>query len=144
MDRLTIRNADGSVSQPYWPEGGYWKAVVDKLARYEDTGFEPKEVDFCLSGAISPQEAKERYETHKKRYDEWFAWKQAEEQGRLVILPCKVGDTVYRIWKVDGRKPVISTHRIDTVVDIVNQLGRFGKTVFRTREEAEAALAKEG
>lgn len=48
-----------------------------------------------------------------------------------------------QIWEVDGRESVISTHRFDTVAHIVEWLGKFGKTVFLTREEAEAALAKE-
>lgn len=72
------------------------------------------------------------------------AYEDAEEQGLLVRLPCKVGDTVYRIWKVEGRESVIATHRFDTVAHIVEWLPKFGKTVFLTREEAEAALAKEG
>lgn len=69
-------------------------------------------------------------------------YEDAEEQGLLVRLPCKVGDTVYRIWKVDGRESVVSTHCFDTVAHIVEWLDKFGKTVFATREEAEAALAK--
>jgi hypothetical protein len=27
---------------------------------------------------------------------EWAKWKDLEEAGRLVILPCKIGDTVYQ------------------------------------------------
>lgn len=94
--RLTWRRADGAVcprvekgTDIHYIAGEFTQKVYDKLAAYEDTGFEPDEIDFCLSGAISPQEAKERYEAHKKRYDEWFAWKQAEEQGMLVpVVRC--------------------------------------------------------
>lgn len=76
--------------------------------------------------------------------DRLAAYVDAEEQGLLVRLPCKVGDTVYRIWKVNGRESVISTHCFDSLPHIVEWLNKFGKTVFLTREEAEAALAKEG
>lgn len=30
--------------------------------------------------------------------DKLSAYEDAEEQGRLIILPCKVGDTVYKVW----------------------------------------------
>lgn len=76
--------------------------------------------------------------------DKLCEYEDAEEQGLLVRLPCKVGDTVYRIWKVNGRESLISTHCFDSLPHIVEWLNKFGKTVFLTREEAEAALAKEG
>ena len=38
MERLTIRNSDGSVSQP---TGLNWAAALERLAAYEDTGLEP-------------------------------------------------------------------------------------------------------
>ena len=40
MERLTIRNSDGSVSQP---TGLNWAAALERLAAYEDTGLEPCE-----------------------------------------------------------------------------------------------------
>lgn len=65
---------------------------------------------------------------------------EADKDGRLVVLPCKVGDTVYRIFNPPDRKPVISAHTLMSVDYIVRWLDKFGKTVFLTREEAEAAL----
>jgi hypothetical protein len=45
MERLTIRNSDGSVSQP---TSTTIQAVYEKLAAYEDTGLEPEEInDIC-------------------------------------------------------------------------------------------------
>lgn len=41
MERLTIRNSDGSVSQPTDLK---WSEALEKLAAYEDTGVEPEEV----------------------------------------------------------------------------------------------------
>ena len=132
--------------------------VIAKLAAYEDTGFEPDEIDFCLGGAISPQEAMERYEANKKRYDEWVAWKQAEEQGRLVILPCKVGNTVHFIFRgkvYSGLILHINLYKgfktqsitIDVKYSVRGHVlicaEEIGKTVFLSREEAEAALKGE-
>ena len=73
---------------------------------------------------------------------------QAEQAGRLVVLPCKVGDTVY--FTLLGRiieKPVFSIVSFSASARIycagTSEYFRpedFGKTVFLTREEAEAAL----
>ena len=43
MERLTIRNSDGSVSQP---TSTTIQAVFEKLAAYEDTGMKPEEMKF--------------------------------------------------------------------------------------------------
>lgn len=79
---------------------------------------------------------------------------EANKDGRLVMLPCKVGDKLYRVF--DGN---ISEHEVLNMKYFARQgrlgidmtsffpdAGKFiGKTVFLTREEAEKALeAKEG
>ena len=58
---------------------------------------------------------------------------EADKDGRSVVLPCKVGTPVY--WVVDGG--VFECYLNLAAVEEV------GKTVFLTREAAEAALAKE-
>ena len=80
---------------------------------------------------------------------------EADRDGRLVVLPCKVGDIVWA--NLDGmrhtRKCVIEFANIgshvttivfSTVDGLREQYGvnpiSFGKTVFLTREEAERAL----
>ena len=65
---------------------------------------------------------------------------EADRDGRVVVLPCKVGDTVYRIFNPIDREPVISAHTLMSADYIVRWLDKFGKTVFLTREEAEKAL----
>lgn len=57
MNRLTIRNSDGSVSQPMDLR---WADALEKLAAYEDTGLAPEEVaelaaakEAGRSGAVS-------------------------------------------------------------------------------------------
>lgn len=68
----------------------------------------------------------------------------AEEEGRLVVLPCKVGTTVYVIdytWNYgeigDKAKRNYFIKRMSFVYGMINV---FNKTVFLTRKEAEKAL----
>lgn len=49
MERLTIRNSDGSVSQP---TGLNWADALNRLAAYEDTGMTPKEVHDMLEREV--------------------------------------------------------------------------------------------
>lgn len=94
-------------------------------------------------------------------------YETAEDEGRLVVLPCKVGDTVYAILHrrtlctAQGREfeeyscsgceeekcdsyleCFVWENKFATLEWIVGNLRKFGKTVFRTREEAEKALEK--
>ena len=69
---------------------------------------------------------------------------EADKDGRLVVLPCKVGDTVYRLFVGNPDNPVIATLKINTVTEAVKLIGKMGMHkyigTFLTREEAEAAL----
>ena len=64
---------------------------------------------------------------------------QAEQDGRLVVLPCKVGDTVYQI---DAER--VYESEVKGIIFDCDDIGfderAIGKTVFLTREEADAAL----
>ena len=63
-------------------------------------------------------------------------YETAEEDGRLVVLPCKVGTRVYEIYQFCGYGAwEIEEHKIK-----LEDLDKIGKTVFLTREEAEKAL----
>lgn len=76
---------------------------------------------------------------------------EADKDGRCVVLPCKVGDTVWRIVR-DGephitRDEVRDMYFADDMTPCVEMVGgrvtfteKFGKTVFLSREEAEKAL----
>ena len=81
---------------------------------------------------------------------------QAEQDGRLVVLPCKVGDSVY-IPDLDKKIPVkVRVQGISISVSgrTILHFGGYpvecawgdgcGKDWFLTREEAEAALAPKG
>ena len=69
---------------------------------------------------------------------------EADKDGRVVVLPCKVGDTVYLLFAGNPNNPVISTLKINTVAEAVKLIGKMGMHkyigTFRTREEAEKAL----
>lgn len=83
---------------------------------------------------------------------------QSEEQGLLLRLPCKVGDTLYCITPY-VKEPIITAHvlqmnikqfynkRIILRIDVMNKMGEscyflddIGKKIFLSREEAEAKL----
>ena len=69
-------------------------------------------------------------------------YKDLEEQGRLIELPCKVGDTV---WEV-ALLPILPEDGMRAAYIIwgkefeLEDIQDFSKTVFLTKEEAEAKL----
>ena len=83
-------------------------------------------------------------------------YEDLEEQGRLVELPCKIGDTVYVVEDWGYRKElkerevgVITLKGIndfskefweDVYGGVLGNFSDIGKTVFLTKVEAEAAL----
>lgn len=76
-------------------------------------------------------------------------YQQLEEQGRLVKLPCKVGDTIYYINPNENtiNKLVIYSFDIRPLQHFASDymgtrlnFNKFGKTVFLTKSEAEAKL----
>ena len=78
-------------------------------------------------------------------------YEDLEEQGRLIELPCKIGDTVWDIkwWDdttetrvIDGKTYFrrVMKHKVTKSKFKLFDYDNFGKTVFLTKEEAEAAL----
>lgn len=140
MDRLTYRDKDGMAMMK---ERGGWKSGgIDRLAAYEDTGLEPEEiyeVRFLIAAQRDPQKL--------SRLSDLVL---ADQEGRLVVLPCKVGD---HVW-VNGRESIVvwffgykterylHTQFLDNAQYIDVPFSEIGKTVFLTREEA--ALAGKG
>ena len=118
----------------------------ERLKEYEDTGFDPEEIaDF-----MKRWEQTVEIGGMLKKYciDHIRDLLHAEQDGRLVVLPCKVGD---HVW-ADGREAIVvwffgyETERYlhaqfyDNMQYIDIPFTEIGKTVFLTREEAEAAL----
>lgn len=137
MDRLTTSiNETGYCNAPYCQEDCntciFFRAVLDKLAHYEDL----------------------------------------EEQGRLVVMPCKIGDTVWIVgtkclsgkYELKCREfascddctlnnefivfdkefdwRLFSIMKRGTLNKDGNKLFTWGETVFATKAEAEAKLAE--
>lgn len=125
--------------------------LVERLAAYEDTGLTPEEVaalvkdwsDLCTivgeCGGISRVRV----------------LAEADKDGRLVVLPCKVGQRVFALLDTDKHisecvvKQIGMGNKIGFIgLEPIGARGReygvalngFGKTVFLTREEAENAL----
>ena len=122
----------------------------ERLKEYEDTGFDPEEIaDF-----MKRWEQTVEIGGMLKKYciDHIRDLLHAEQDGRLVVLPCKVGD---HVW-ADGREAIVvwffgyKTERylhaqfFDNAEYTDIPFYEIGKTVFLTSEEAEAALEQEG
>lgn len=85
-----------------------------------------------------------------KQLTDWLEelkrYKDVEEQGRLVVLPCKIGDTVYEV--VEETEPYHSYICEYEVQDVSMKAVRYAdewasydyENLYFTREEAEAAL----
>lgn len=69
-----------------------------------------------------------------------YEYEDAEEQGLLIKLPCKVGDMVYIIHVVSGGGRYADDKFIEPVKFGYWCLDNWSKTVFLTREAAEEAL----
>lgn len=162
MERLTKRDTDGQAimdcekCKADWT-GKHGKPMADctalycrnrlknRLAAYEDRGCAPEEV--------LPKDKADEIALKLMRladleslcsYTRLRELAEADKDGRLVVLPCKVGDTVYLLFCGNPNYPVISTLKINTVSDAVKLIGKMGmhKYIgrFLTREEAEKAL----
>lgn len=84
----------------------------------------------------------------EKSFEKLAYYEDLEEQGLLVKLPCMVGDVVYSVEFRDSgeivEEKVISFQITKDHIFVYGECDRFigglGKTVFGTREEAEAKL----
>ena len=126
-----------------WAEGNQWETPItlgDDLAEAADRIANQSTHIAALQKEIEKLRAQLR---HLGKLAE------ADKDGRLVVMPCKVDDKLYRVF--DGN---ISEHEVQNMKYFARQrrlgidmtpffpdAGRFiGKTVFLTREEAEKAL----
>ena len=120
---------------------GFGKDIFRKMARdlygrlkaYEDTGLSPqacaeaREIEETLSGC----------DYSISRMVELM---KADVEGRVVVLPCRVGDTVWRIKRTFETYPDKSKPYIEPDAFLLQDVFNIGKNVFLTREEAEKAL----
>lgn len=143
MERLTL---DEAIK--------YIKEVVCKNRKNKE-----KNTIVIPNSFISSADCAEKYEQVAKWLKELKSYKEAEEQGLLVRLPCKVGDTVYRV-NAGAKQPIIpmtvsEIHflcykneravRFDAIGkedmgESCYRLEDIGRIVFLTSEEAEKKL----
>ena len=141
------------------------KQVWERLKAYEDSGCEPEEV--------LPKDKADEIALKLMRladleslcsYDHLRELAEADKDGRVLILPCKVGDVIYKLFReytectsyqvrkdnyccegcmvpCDSREvTVIRAIQPNSLPEVVRYIEAIGKTVFLTREEAEKAL----
>ena len=137
--------------------GGFCTAVpaahCPLLRQYLDTGMTPEAFQSFVvffQDLIGNQKASEALDRFRQLV-------KADRDGRLVVLPCKVGGEVYSTLDDLGRlhqcratyvlineRPYLNTVALEPVDYEGSQygasFGAFGQTVFLTREEAEKAL----
>lgn len=152
MERLTFDGNFCDISQCRelpCPHGGNCtqRKVWEKLKAYEDLDFEPEEYKRAMSADIIVHAAAVALGVAAERLRELA---EADKAGRVVVLPCKVGDGLWTFCNY----PVEQIYSF-AVTDISTLNGRtmlntsrcgvidardVGKTVFLTRVEAEKAL----
>lgn len=135
------------------------KEVWERLKAYEDSGCEPEEV--------LPKDKADEIALNLMRladleslcsYDHLRELAEADKDGRVVVLPCKVGDTVYFVNAKQILEFAVVGYAVDETgiswvySEHVDKTGhtnertfspdRISKTTFLTREEAEKALAE--
>ena len=159
MERLTEWNG-GQTRHAYYPrcfkepcygsgckinDCPFETAVCDRLAAYEDTGLTPEEIKAQFTEDTMINLAAQAMGVEPSSIRELA---EADKDGRVVVLPCKVGDTVY--FALLGR---IIEKQVFSIVSFSNSTRIYcggtseyfrpediGKTFFLTREEAEKAL----
>lgn len=132
------------------------EAAWSRLAAYEDTERTPEEIDMDHEAAEQL-----RHLCRNCDIDRLEELADADRAGRLVVPPCKVGDTLWvtsnpwtgKLLKkpldacVNGMKMyshglyvnlLFDTRKINGTRDY--EINHIGKTVFLTRKEAEKAL----
>lgn len=152
MERLTNKREADAQREEYERRlaNGYPRNIPEarflRLAAYEDTGLTPEEIKAPFTEDTMINLAAQALGVEPSRLRELA---EADKDGRCVVLPCKVGDILYRVFAGE-----IFEHRVGIMKYFAIQ-GRWdietypffpcvestiGKTVFLTREEAERAI----
>lgn len=164
MERLTFDGKFCDIAQCRETPGGSFcengtcsqKEVWLRLKDYEDTGLTPEQ---CENAKVIIEIAFSDDTSKAERIRELL---KADKEGRLVVLPCKIGEKLWVIGRDNvPREMALEAPDIRTVCTdednlcmatcnrkpagycayrLRNDGTSIGKTVFLTREEAEAAL----
>mgnify|MGYP000066378019 FL=1 len=161
MNRLTKRTICGTANLAY-PESCYFKSgvkdqvavsayrqqAIERLAEYEDTGLEPEKIVFLKNVVDDAFSDKPEFIEHVREL------LRAEQDGRVMVLPCRVGDRIYRV--VDdctfpgdcGTKRMcngceyrnLSIEETTFCLYLLDDDGKLRRGYYCTYEEAEKAL----
>ena len=150
MERLTIpdvRVDEHTTRRTMIDARAVKKSAMDfywRLKAYEDTERTPEEIDMDHEAAEQLRRLCRDYDFN--RLEELV---EADKSGRVVIRPCKVGDTLFRVFageilehKVRNMRylAILGRWDIDTTPFCSYVESSIGKTIFLTREAAEKAL----
>lgn len=134
-DRITKRNSTVYTFESLTPEmNEYLKNVQIKLKQYED-------IEPSVDRVRELNEFYDRCGVDDIGLDRMLEFAQAEREERLKVMPCKVGDKLYGVFRTDTVRPFVKrlffneSHAWQILFS-----GEFGKTIFMTKEEADKAL----
>lgn len=160
MERLTKYLASGAATYDYpvdccsgvdcndrVAKSAYRQTCVERLAAYEDTGLTPEEIK-KIGMETEAGCVKAIAWTYGVDINRIRELAEADKDGCVIIVPCKVGDTVY--FALLGK---IIEKQVFSIVAFSNSTRIYcggtseyfrpediGKTFFLTSEEAEKAL----
>lgn len=157
MERLTFDGNFCDIAQcneRSCPYGGNCpqKQVRERLKAYEDTSLSPED-------CAEYKKFEDEIIASGKTFGRLIELLDADKDGRVVVLPCKVGDTAYYLngkfiidfevigYMVDerGAWSFMGEHyeeKAEKTYYCDPETEKIGKKVFLTREEAEKALAE--
>ena len=122
--------------------------IANRLAEYEDTGLEPEKIAFLKNVVDDAFSDKPEFTEHIREL------LRTEKDGRVVVLPCRVGDRIYRVVDDCTFPGDCGTKRMCKGCEYRNLFieqtrfrlylltddGKLRRGYYRTREEAEKAL----
>lgn len=144
MEKITHKSESGMVwfideegrrLEPCEMDSHHCRLAIEKLAEYEELGFNPEQVGY-LAGFFKEKTSAKEIESNIRifgMFAELGKYRRMISEGKLIPMPCAVGDTVYGVE--NGNPPV------PLVVDSVGvylegadggdweRLSNFGKTV---------------
>ena len=127
------------------------KQVWEQLKQYEDTKRTPEQIE-ALEAAIMGKAVAQITEFEGLPIARLRELAMADQEGRVLVLPCKRGDELWTYCNYPVKRVYSFTVSDVSTLNgrtVLNTLGLgtirpedIGKTVFLTREEAEKALAE--
>ena len=107
--------------------------LIERLAAYEDTGLTPEEIKAPLTEDTMINLAAQALGVEPSRLRELA---EADKDGRVIILPCKVYETDgVRVYEHTVREVIY-----ETACGPAFDKNAIGKSIFLTRAEAERAI----